>query len=207
MNIDQFVRAVDNCWNILEFKCPNSSMGVYIIAYAEECAKKGKACTDDDIYRLHALLKQLVSTSEELGNTLHFKDPSNRILDMMDKNPTFGKKIFVSSDDINTCFESLRRGIGRPKVEERSHWKFNKKFDKIIPPDIPTNSTKGYERNQFIKMVLVLLGLITNNNNSNKAVMNICRIVCMALGLTSTGMLIYNIYIYTFIITYISWLG
>ena len=184
-------------------------MGVYIIAYAAECAQKGKACTDDDLYGLHALLKQLVSTSKELGGTLYFKDPSNKILDMMDKNSRFGKQIFNSSDDINTCFESLRHGIGRDKVEERSHWKFNKKFDKIIHPDIPTNSTKGYERNQFIKMVLVLLGLITFNNSSNKVTVDIkkCRIVCMALGLTSTGMLIYNIYIYTFIITYISWLG
>jgi hypothetical protein len=146
------------------------------------------------VYEIHALSKQLVSTNGT--GTLHFKDPPNWLFKLVDSNPSLGKNIFNGSDDlINECFENLRQGTDRDELEEILHWKLNK-FDQIILPHILSNSTKGYERNQLIKMLLVLLGLISINSNKVTIDINKCKIICMALGLTTTGMLIYNIYIY-----------
>ena len=130
--------------------------------------------------------------------TLHFKDPPNGLLKSMDSNPRIGLHIFNNSDDIvNECFKTLRQGTDRHELEEIDHWQMNK-FDLIIQPDIPTNSTKGHERNQLIKMVLVLLGLIfISSSSSVNTDTDKCRIICMALGLTTTGMLIYIYYLYT----------
>lgn len=179
---------------MLEFKCPNASLGRYVTEYLRRAAEQGRVCTNDDKYIVHALSKYIISSSG-IG-TLHFKDPPNWLLKQVDSSQR-GKNIFSGSDDlVNECFENLRQGIDRDELEEIDHWKLNI-FDKIILPDIPDNSTKGYERNQLIKMLLVLLGLIYTSS-SNKVIIDSykCRIICMALELTTTGMLVYSIYIY-----------
>ena len=125
-------------------------------------------------------------------HTLYFMDPPNLIFKEVDKDPTIGKQIFNESDDaVNQCFYSLRHGNDRDPLEEMDHWKLNM-FDELDLP-LLNNNTKGHERNQLIKMQMVVLGLINRNSEVDT---DKCRIMCMALGITTAGMLfIISIYI------------
>ena len=185
ISIDQLANIANNVWKVLEFRCPNASLGRYVIQYLHKARELGRECNNDDVYKIHALSKQIISSN--VMGTLHFKDPPNWLFKAVDRNERIGKNIFGDSDDlVNECFENLRKGVDRDDLEEIVHWHLNH-YDRIIPPDISSNNTKGHERNQLIKMVLFLLGLISiDSSNSVNTDRDRCRIICMALGLTTT---------------------